>query len=109
MITNLKAEDQHQHTNGKGWVANTAKVADTVYVGPYAIVYGQAEVTDHVRIEDLAQVSGHAVLSGDVIVCGNCWIDGIFKAKAGIFHENKRIQTKQERLHPAEDGLDVGR
>ena len=52
MITNLKAEDQHQHANGKGWVANTARVDDTVYVGPYAIVYGHAEITGRVRIED---------------------------------------------------------
>jgi len=29
----------HQHSNGGGWVADTAKVADTAYVGPDAQVY----------------------------------------------------------------------
>ena len=32
MITWLKAEDQHQHKNGGGWVANTATVKDSVYI-----------------------------------------------------------------------------
>ena len=30
----------HQHPNGGGWVADTARVADTAYVGPYAKVAG---------------------------------------------------------------------
>ena len=30
----------HQHKNGGGWVANTAKVADHVYVGPDARIAG---------------------------------------------------------------------
>ena len=29
----------HQHSNGGGWVADTATVADTAYVGPDAQVY----------------------------------------------------------------------
>ena len=39
MISNLRDEDQHQHSNGGGWVANTATVAKSVYVGPFAIVF----------------------------------------------------------------------
>ena len=30
----------HQHPNGGGWVANTAHVAESVYVGPLAAVAG---------------------------------------------------------------------
>ena len=105
MITTLRNEEQHQHPNGKGWVAETAYVADSVFVGPHAIVYGRAQLSDAVRIEDTAQVSGHAELSGDVIVCGNRWIDGTFKASTGTFRENAKIATKAQRLRPAEDGL----
>ena len=34
----------HRHKNGGGWVAETAQVADTVYVGPMAVVYGRANI-----------------------------------------------------------------
>ena len=109
MIANLLESAQHQHKNPNGtlggWVAETAKVAPSVFVGPYAIIYGQAELTGKVRVLDTAQVSGHAKLSGDVAVYGNCWIDGAFHASTGHFHANAKVQSKQERLRPAEDGL----
>jgi len=34
----------HQHSNGGGWVADTAMVENTAYVGPNARVYGYAWV-----------------------------------------------------------------
>ena len=46
MITFLKAEEQHQHKNGGGWVANTASVAYSAYVGPDAQVFGNAQVSE---------------------------------------------------------------
>lgn len=98
MITNLKAEEQHQHKNGGGWVANTAKVDKTVFVGPHAIVYGNAELTGKVCVVDTAQVSGNVKLSGDVIVSGNCWLDGNFKASTGRIWKNERVKEKQERV-----------
>jgi len=106
MITTLSDTEQHRHKNTDGtlggWVAETAKVEKTVFVGPFSIVYGKAEVTGKVRILDLAQVSGSAKLSGDVVVSGNCWLDhGTYKT--GHFHSNAKVQTKQERLRPAED------
>lgn len=33
MIAHLNPEEQHQHKNGGGWIANTAKVEDSAYVG----------------------------------------------------------------------------
>jgi|HubBroStandDraft_1064217.scaffolds.fasta_scaffold1560218_2 acyl-[acyl carrier protein]--UDP-N-acetylglucosamine O-acyltransferase len=98
MIVNLKDDEQHQHKNGHGWVANTAKVDDSVYVGPFAVVYGHAELTGKVRVLDLAQVSGHAKLSGDVVVAGNAWVDGTTKASTGIFNKNERREEKQTRI-----------
>ena len=40
MITFLKAEEQHQHKNGGGWVANTATVEESAYIGASAQVSG---------------------------------------------------------------------
>jgi hypothetical protein len=52
----------HKHSNGGGWVADTATVADTAYVGPNARVYGYA------RVYENAQVYGYARLFGSVRV-----------------------------------------
>lgn len=40
----------HIHPNGGGWVADTAKVPDTAYVGPEAQVYGRAILTDDAHV-----------------------------------------------------------
>lgn len=78
----------HRHLNGGGWVADTARVDETVLVGPDAKVYGCAAVKDSVelrghaqvygaacvtgacKVADHAQVFGHAVVSGAVTVAG---------------------------------------
>ena len=105
MISNLLESEQHKHPYGGGYVANTAMVDPSVYVGPYALVYGEAQLTERVRVEGTAQVSGHAILSGDVLVCGNKWIDGHFKAHTGTYRVNEKQESKAKRLRPAEDGL----
>ena len=63
MITFLKAEEQHQHKNGGGWVANTATVEESAYLGAGAQVSGNALVFGD------AQVSGNARVSGDAQSC----------------------------------------
>ena len=35
----------HKHSNGGGWVADSATVTDSAYVGPDAVVYGNAAVS----------------------------------------------------------------
>lgn len=102
MIANLREDEQHQHVLGHGWIANTAKVDKTVFVGPWTCVYGKAELSGKVKVLDFAQVSGTAKLSGDVIVYGNAWVDkGTYSGKERI-HSNAKVQSKQERLRPAE-------
>ncbi len=59
------------HTNGGGWVASTAVVDQSVFVGPNAQVAGSAKVTGNVRIEDFAVVRDNAVVSGNAIIRGN--------------------------------------
>jgi carbonic anhydrase/acetyltransferase-like protein (isoleucine patch superfamily) len=98
MISNLPESDQHRHPNGLGWVANTARVAATCYVGPHALIYGCAELSERVCVVDSAQVSGHAVLSGDVIVSGNAWVSGTTKVSTGRIYKNERKIEKAERI-----------
>lgn len=65
------SEPAHRHPNGGGWVADSASVAFTVYVAPYACVYENAIVEGSVRIEDRGQVFGNARLFGKAIVKDN--------------------------------------
>jgi len=58
----------HKHDNGKGWVADTAKVDDSVYVGPRCGVFNNAIVKGLVRLEGCARISGSAVVSGGVFM-----------------------------------------
>ncbi len=67
----------HKHKNGGGWVADTAHVDETVFVGPNAKVYGFAKVYEEAKIYGCSKVFGraiirdHAVISGYAKVFGN--------------------------------------
>ncbi|HAG13523.1 MAG TPA: hypothetical protein DCG49_06635 [Ruminococcus sp.] len=61
----------HQHPNGGGFVADTAHVDDSVYVGEHAAVIGYANVTGNVVIDGYAMVAENAKISGNVYV-GDC-------------------------------------
>ncbi|NUT45689.1 MAG: avirulence protein [Saccharothrix sp.] len=63
----------HWHANGGGWVANTASVSASAYVGPKAAVYGRATVRDNARIEGLGWVNG-GVVGGNAVVKDNALI-----------------------------------
>lgn len=56
------------HPNGGGRKSFTAKVADTAYIGPDAMVIGYAEVTDN------AVVDGYAIVGGNAKVSGNAYV-----------------------------------
>lgn len=57
MYRNIKEDiEGHRHPYGGGFVADTASVDDTVYVGQDAMVLGNSVVTDR------AVISGHAVV-----------------------------------------------
>lgn len=53
-------DEWHQHSNGGGWVENTATVASSAYVGPDAQVYGEAQVCGEAQVYGDAQVYGKA-------------------------------------------------
>jgi hypothetical protein len=77
-----------QHSNGGGWVADTARVADTAYVGPDAKVSGNAWVCGNAKVSGdawvfgdarvcgNAQVSGNVQVYGNARVCGDAWVSG---------------------------------
>lgn len=66
----------HKHDNGGGWVADTAKVAESARVTRNAQVSGFARVDDTCQIEGRALVTGHARLSGNVRVQQNAVVNG---------------------------------
>jgi UDP-3-O-[3-hydroxymyristoyl] glucosamine N-acyltransferase len=75
---NAKPAPAHQHPNGGGWVADTARVDLSVFVGPNAEVFGQAQVFSG-RIDGDAQVSGNASIrisniEGNATVIGNATV-----------------------------------
>lgn len=73
---NYRGWDLKRHRNGGGWVPldqdeyDTARpfVAETAYVGPFAMVYNCARVLHKVKIKDHARVHGNAWLNDDAIV-----------------------------------------
>ena len=66
----------HRHDNGNGWVEDTAKVADTVYVGKLASVFNNAIVEDDVMIRDRAKVCGNAYVRDSVRVTRRAFVGG---------------------------------
>ena len=68
----------HYHSNGGGFVENSANVADSVYVGKDAMILGNstvtgnAVVTDHAVVSN-AKISDNARISGYACVYGNWW------------------------------------
>lgn len=58
----------HRHDNGRGWVADSANVDDSVYVGPRCEVFNRAIIKGSARLEGASRVSGTAVVSGRVIM-----------------------------------------
>lgn len=67
----------HRHSNGGGWVADTASVAESVRVAAGCGVYGYARVTDNVTLSgratigDYARVMHNVALSGSAVVRGS--------------------------------------
>ncbi|GEM_PF-906590 len=64
----------HAHPNGGGFVADSASVASTAYVGPNAQVLDGAQVSGTARIEDHATIGGAAVVSGTAVVGGYAYV-----------------------------------
>ena len=75
----------HKHTNGGGWVADTASVSYTVHISPNAEVYEYATVVEWVVVTGDAKVFGKASVSGYALVSENANVFG----KANVFGNAK--------------------
>lgn len=92
----------HLHPNGGGWVENSATVANSVFIGPHAIVLGNSQISGDVRITNTAIVRD-ALVSDQVIIEGNaCVLGGTLSDQARIggqaFLENNTI-SENARVH----------
>ncbi len=74
----------HIHPYGGGWIENSATVANSVFVGPHAIVLGNANISGDVQITETALVRD-ATISGNVIIEDNAFVLG------GTLSDNARI------------------
>jgi len=78
----------HKHPNGDGWVANTAMVEESAFIGESALVfdsarvgenawvYGRAQVFGSARVCENARVFDGAQVSGNARVCGYARVGG---------------------------------
>jgi carbonic anhydrase/acetyltransferase-like protein (isoleucine patch superfamily) len=69
----LVPASRHINRNGDkgGWVADTALVEPTAYIGENAVVYGNAQVRDFAKVLDKASVFNDAqVFDNAVVRCG---------------------------------------
>ena len=79
------------HANGGGFVAHTAKVDATAFVGPDARVLGESKVLGHARILDgavvmeSATVSDRAEVSGGTVVLGNATVSDDARVRGFAF------------------------
>lgn len=73
-----------RHPNGGGFVpvnqsaSDPSKplIEDSVYVGPFAMVYGNARLRGNVHISDHARIFGNVLVSGNVRITGHAWVCG---------------------------------
>ena len=66
----------HRHPLGGGWVAETARVTPTAFVGANASVFDEAQVLDSASVDGTAWVLGHATVSGNARVRGDAEVSG---------------------------------
>ena len=66
----------HRHKNGGGWVQESARVDETAYVGPDAMVLDRARVLGNARVEGFAVVMDDAVLKDNAKVFGGALVNG---------------------------------
>jgi hypothetical protein len=101
------------HPNGGGWVADSAEVDETAYVGPGAMVVGASQVRGNAVIEDAAIILGRSVISGNAKVSGGAVIgDKVMDGYARCWDEVQDVdghirplplRSGRKQAHP--DGL----
>jgi hypothetical protein len=75
------------HPNGGGWVASTARVDPTAFIGPRAQVLGNAIVSGNARID------GWAIVRGNAQVRDNAVVEDFAQVLNGQVYENARVSA----------------
>ncbi len=99
------------HPNGEGFVAETAQVDASAWVGPNAQVLGKAKVMDQARIEDYAVVKDEAVVKDHARVYGHAQVSGTMEgyARAGGFAKITRNAVARDHALVLEHATLTGR
>ena len=89
----------HRHVNPDGsvggWVADTARVAETAYIGASARVYGYAGVFDKAEISGKARVYGYAHVSNKSVIHGQAHVYGMaIVSEYAHIHGNARVHGR---------------
>ena len=66
----------HRHPRGGGWVADTATVASTAFVGPNAAVFDRAQVLEKASVDGTAWVLNDARVDGNARIRGDAEVGG---------------------------------
>lgn len=66
----------HKHSNGGGWVADTARVDETCVVESRAQVYHTAQIRGYVVVANYAQVCGRAKVNGNSEITNRSYVAG---------------------------------
>ena len=85
-----------RHPNGGGWVADSAQVAATAYVGPHAMVLDKAKVLDNAVIDD------YVIAYGDVVFKDNARAFGKLAIEKGLHSGNARLYIRNENKSSAQ-------
>jgi len=98
--------DGGAHSNGGGFVAESAEVDDKAYVGPNARVLGDSKVMDNARVEDYAVVRGstvknNAIISGHALVKGSTVKDNARVRDRGRVYGGSTVQGSARILEHA--------
>jgi len=81
----------HRHSNGGGWVADSALVAEDCYVGPKAGVTQRARVLCGVRIESKASVRGNALIMSRTTLRGFAIVQGTACVRDCVLENHAQI------------------
>ena len=94
-----------RHPNGGGWVADTATVDETAYVGPHAMVLDEAKVLDDAVIEDFVIVYGNAMFKDNARAYGKLAVEeGVFSKDARMYIRNEpKWSTQKVTVSPDSD------
>lgn len=87
------------HVNGGGFVAATATVSESAYVGPEAMVLDYASVTENARIEGRAVVSEFAAVYGRAIVKDHAQINNDARVYGNATVRDSAVIDDQTRIH----------